>query len=172
MGKEAKTTEEKPKIRPFNVMDQTAAHRLALEGFEILNVIPSNKYADEAHFIFCFNATNAFKKRFKEIIAEVESQKAVAEDEQISFEELLRENEKLKSENAELLQKLGENSSKNSEKNAENEEKTGEKQVFSSDNSDILDALARLEALGNCILSNVSAVSFFERLHNKIDKEG
>lgn len=168
MGKEAKTTEEKPKIRPFNVMDQTAAHRLALEGFEILNVIPSNKYADEAHFIFCFNATNAFKKRFKEIIAEVESQKAAAEAERVSFEELLRENEKLKAENAELLQKIGENSSKSSEKNAENEEK----QAFSSDNSDILDTLARLEALGNCILSNVSAVSFFERLHNKNDKEG
>ncbi len=168
MGKEAKTTEEKPKIRPFNVMDQTAAHRLALEGFEILNVIPSNKYADEAHFIFCFNATNAFKKRFKEIIAEVESQKSTSEAGSISFEEMLRENEKLKAENAELLQKTGENSSKNSEKTAENEEK----QVFSSDNSDILDALARLEALGNCILSNVSAVSFFERLHNKTDKEG
>lgn len=168
MGKEAKTAEEKPKIRPFNVMDQTAAHRLALEGFEILSVIPSNKYADEAHFIFCFNATNAFKKRFKEIIAEVESQKAAAEAERVSFEELLRENEKLRTENAELLQKIGENSSKNSEKTAENEEK----QVFSSDNSDIIDALARLEALGNCILSNVSAVSFFERLHNKTDKEG
>lgn len=64
---------ESSKIHPFNVMDQRVAYRLAMEGFEILNVIPSNKYSAEAHFIFCFNGNSAFKKRFKAVLAEEES---------------------------------------------------------------------------------------------------
>ena len=87
------------KIHPFNVMDQRVAHRLAMEGFEILKVIPSNKYAAEAHFIFCFNGNSAFKKRFKAILAEEEA--------------------KTPAQNAKIMQ----NSEKNPQKSNENAQK-------------------------------------------------
>ncbi|MDE6594196.1 MAG: hypothetical protein K2K57_14185 [Oscillospiraceae bacterium] len=40
---------EVKKLHPFNVMDQMIAHSLAMEGFEIINVIPSNKYAEAVY---------------------------------------------------------------------------------------------------------------------------
>ncbi|MCM1577965.1 MAG: hypothetical protein NC078_04115 [Ruminococcus sp.] len=183
---ESKETKPK-KLHPFNVMDQTAAHRLAMEGFEIINVIPSNKYADKAHFIFCFDGTAKFKKRFAEVLSEVE---AAAEREEKEKAEVLAETERLKAENERLNALI---CGKSCEKSAENEVKTGgidlkkgekceeneesyeadtmtEEITVDMDNkavSDIIDSLARLEALGNCILSNVAAANFYKRLHNK-----
>ncbi len=55
MDNEVRTVDT-PKVRPFNVMDQMVAHRLAVEGFEILSVIPSDKYAAEAHFMLSCGA--------------------------------------------------------------------------------------------------------------------
>ncbi len=176
MENEVKTADT-PKVRPFNVMDQTVAHRLAIEGFEILGVVPSNKYADKAHFIFTFNSNSKFKKRFKEILDEVE--KASAEQEKESadtvaeLERLRTENEKLK---AELSEKTAEKSTKNVSKPAKNVSKSDKKCEMSeetalSDTDAVLDKLAELEALGNCILSNVAALNFYKRLHGESKEE-
>lgn len=176
MENEVKTADT-PKVRPFNVMDQTVAHRLAIEGFEILGVVPSNKYADKAHFIFTFNSNSKFKKRFKEILDEVE--KASAEQEKESaeaaaeLERLRSENEKLK---AELSEKTAEKSAENVSKPAKNVSKSDKKCEMSgktalSDTDAVLDKLAELEALGNCILSNVAALTFYKRLHGESKEE-
>lgn len=176
MENEVKTADT-PKVRPFNVMDQTVAHRLAIEGFEILGVVPSNKYADKAHFIFTFNSNSKFKKRFKEILDEVE--KASAEQEKESaeaaaeLERLRTENEKLK---AELSEKTAEKSAENVSKPAKNVSKSNKKCEMSektalSDTDAVLDKLAELEALGNCILSNVAALNFYKRLHGESKEE-
>ncbi len=173
-------TADTPKVRPFNVMDQMVAHRLAIEGFEILGVVPSNKYADEAHFIFTFNSNSKFQKRFKAILAEVESgsaeQEKEAADTAAELERLRTENEKLK---AELCEKTAENakkSSKNASKTTKNGSKSSKKCEISektdrSDMDDVLDKLAGLEALGNCILSNVAALNFYKRLHGGSEEE-
>lgn len=176
MENEVKTADT-PKVRPFNVMDQTVAHRLAIEGFEILGVVPSNKYADKAHFIFTFNSNSKFKKRFKEILDEVE--KASAEhdketaDTAAELERLRTENEKLK---AELSEKTAEKSAENVSKPAKNVSKSDKKCEMSektalSDTDAVLDKLAELEALGNCILSNVAALNFYKRLHGESKEE-
>lgn len=176
MENEVKTADT-PKVRPFNVMDQTVAHRLAIEGFEILGVVPSNKYADKAHFIFTFNSNSKFKKRFKEILDEVE--KASAEydketaDTAAELERLRTENEKLK---AELSEKTAEKSAENVSKPAKNVSKSNKKCEMSekmalSDTDAVLDKLAELEALGNCILSNVAALNFYKRLHGESKEE-
>ena len=166
-----------PKVRPFNVMDQTVAHRLAIEGFEILGVVPSNKYADKAHFIFTFNSNSKFKKRFKEILDEVESASAERDKEAAEataeLERLRTENEKLK---AELSEKTVEKSAKNVSKPAKNVSKSNKKCEMSektalSDTDAVLDKLAELEALGNCILSNVAALNFYKRLHGESKEE-
>lgn len=179
MENEVKTADT-PKVRPFNVMDQTVAHRLAIEGFEILGVVPSNKYADKAHFIFTFNSNSKFKKRFKEILDDVE--KASAEQEKESaeaaaeLERLRTENEKLK---AELSEKTAENAEKSAEnvskpaKNVSKTDKTCEmsEKTALSDTDAVLDKLAELEALGNCILSNAAALNFYKRLHGESKEE-
>lgn len=154
------------KVRPFNVMDQMVAHRLAIEGFEILGVVPSNKYADKAHFIFTFNSNSKFKKRFQEILAEVE---AAAASEVSELDKLKAENEKLK---AELCEKGAKSVSK-SAKNVSKTGKTGEisEKTDCSDMDAILDKLAELEALGNCILSNVAARNFYINFHGKHENE-
>lgn len=176
MENEVKTADT-PKVRPFNVMDQTAAHRLAIEGFEILGVVPSNKYADKAHFIFTFNSNSKFKKRFKEILDEVESASAERDKEAAEaaaeLERLRTENEKLK---AELSEKTAEKSAKNVSKPAKNVSKSDKKCEMSektalSDTDAVLDKLAELEALGNCILSNVAALNFYKRLHGESKEE-
>lgn len=176
MENEVKTADI-PKVRPFNVMDQTVAHRLAIEGFEILGVVPSNKYADKAHFIFTFNSNSKFKKRFKEILDEVESASAEhdkeAADTAAELERLRTENEKLK---AELSEKTAENSPENVSKPAKNVSKSDKKCEMSektalSDMDAVLDKLAELEALGNCILSNVAALTFYKRLHGESKEE-
>lgn len=154
------------KVRPFNVMDQMVAHRLAIEGFEILGVVPSNKYADKAHFIFTFNSNSKFKKRFQEILAEVE---AAAASEASELDKLKAENEKLKAE-------LCEKGAKTVSKSAKNVSKTGKscgisEETYRSDMDEVRDKLAGLEALGNCILSNVAALNFYKRLHGE-SKEG
>lgn len=187
---------EKAKIRPFNVMDQMVAHRLALEGFEILKVVPSNKYAKEAHFIFSFNASSAFKKRFKEILHEVEesgTQKATDEEAfrkekaemADSIQKLASEVVALKNEicekDAQILQLTAEKSVFRSEKceekreNAEQDEEiseTCELQCLETDNSEVLNKLAELQALGNCILSTVSAIGFQMNVYKSPAKEG
>lgn len=193
MEKEVKTTDTPKKIRPFSVMDQMVAHRLAMEGFEIINVIPSNKYADEAHFIFNFNANSAFKKRFKEILAEVESKTAqAAADHEMAVKEtsekvaaviaaLEAENAELK---AKLSEKITENDAKIDEKSLKTDEKCAksaqktaknvskmEKQDEISELDIIMDKLADLEALNNCILSNVAALNFYNHMHPQ-QKEG
>ena len=176
MENEVKTADT-PKVRPFNVMDQTVAHRLAIEGFEILSVVPSNKYADKAHFIFTFNSNSKFKKRFKEILDEVESASAERDKEAAEataeLERLRTENEKLK---AELSEKTVEKSAKNVSKPAKNVSKSNKKCEMSektalSDTDAVLDKLAELEALGNCILSNVAALNFYKRLHGESKEE-
>lgn len=176
MENEVKTADT-PKVRPFNVMDQTVAHRLAIEGFEILGVVPSNKYADKAHFIFTFNSNSKFKKRFKEILDEVESASAERDKEAAEaaaeLERLRTENEKLK---AELSEKTAEKSAKNVSKPAKNVSKSDKKCEMSektalSDTDAVLDKLAELEALGNCILSNVAALNFYKRLHGESKEE-
>lgn len=179
MENEVKTADT-PKIRPFNVMDQTVAHRLAIEGFEILGVVPSNKYADKAHFIFTFNSTSKFKKRFKEILDEVE--KASAEQEKESAE-AAAELERLWTENEKLKAELSEKTAENAEKSAENVSKPAKKvsktdktcemseKTALSDTDAVLDKLAELEALGNCILSNVAALNFYKRLHGESKEE-
>ena len=40
-----------------------------------------------------------------------------------------------------------------------------------SDTDAVLDKLAELEALGNCILSNVAALNFYKRLHGESKEE-
>jgi len=172
MENEVKTADT-PKVRPFNVMDQTVAHRLAIEGFEILGVVPSNKYADKAHFIFTFNSTSKFKKRFKEILDEVE--KASAEQEKESAE-AAAELERLWTENEKLKAELSEKTAENAEKSAENVSKTDKTRENSEetarfDRDAVLDKLAELEALGNCILSNVAALTFYKRLHGESKEE-
>lgn len=176
MENEVKTADT-PKVRPFNVMDQTVAHRLAIEGFEILGVVPSNKYADKAHFIFTFNSNSKFKKRFKEILDEVESASAERDKEAAEataeLERLRTENEKLK---AELSEKTAEKSAKNVSKPAKNVSKSDKKCEMSektalSDTDAVLDKLAELEAIGNCILSNVAALNFYKRLHGESKEE-
>lgn len=176
MENEVKTADT-PKVRPFNVMDQTVAHRLAIEGFEILGVVPSNKYADKAHFIFTFNSNSKFKKRFKEILDEVESASAERDKEAAEataeLERLRTENEKLK---AELSEKTAEKSAKNVSKPAKNVSKSDKKCEMSektalSDTDAVLDKLAELEALGNCILSNIAALTFYKRLHGESKEE-
>lgn len=179
MDNEVKTADT-PKVRPFNVMDQMVAHRLAIEGFEILGVVPSNKYADKAHFIFTFNSNSKFQKRFKAILAEVESgsaeQEKEAADTAAELERLRTENEKLK---AELCEKTAENakkSSKSASKTAKTVSKTGKsceisEETYRSDMDEIRDTLAGLEALGNCILSNVAALNFYKRLHGESKEE-
>lgn len=179
MENEVKTADT-PKVRPFNVMDQTVAHRLAIEGFEILGVVPSNKYADKAHFIFTFNSNSKFKKRFKEILDEVESasaeQKKETADTAAELERLRTENEKLK---AELCEKTAEKCNKSAEnvsKPAKNVSKSDKKCEMSEetarfDRDAVLDKLAELEALGNCILSNVAALNFYKRLHGESKEE-
>lgn len=183
MENEVKTADT-PKVRPFNVMDQTVAHRLAIEGFEILSVVPSNKYADKAHFIFTFNSSSKFQKRFKAILDEVEAA-AASETEKTAQEiaEATAELERLRTENenlkAELCEKTAENakkSSKNVSKPAKNVSKTDKSDEISektdrSDMDDVLDKLASLEALGNCILSNVAALNFYKRLHGESKEE-
>lgn len=175
---------EVKKLHPFNVMDQMIAHRLAMEGFEIINVIPSNKYADKAHFIFCFDSNSKFKKRFKEIKDEVEAA-ALSEAENIA--ELRQELERLRSENAkikaEICEKSAENSAENDEKTPENgikmpqkcaktsKSKVNSDMTDSADMKTVMDRLASLEALGNCILGNVSALSFYEHLHSRSKEE-
>lgn len=185
------STEEKTKIRPFNVMDQTVAHRLALEGFKIISVVPSNKYAKQSHFIFSFDSSaTGFKKRFKEILAEVEAVSAKPGEEAEKIAALAEENEALKSEIEKLKAAKCE---ENAENHADNEKNSHEsvikcdESVISSENSAILDEnceqdaatsetcsleqvcsgneevltkLAELQALSNCILSTVSAVAF------------
>lgn len=200
MDTEVKTA-EKAKIRPFNVMDQMVAHRLALEGFEILKVVPSNKYAKEAHFIFSFNASSAFKKRFKELLNEVEKEKSdnstdtSSASEAVAFQkekaEMAASIQKLTSENAALKQEIcekdaqikriseekaadfNENSAKNCENSAFSEENSNlcELQSAAFDNSEVLDKLAEIQALGNCILGTVSAIGFQMNLY-KNTKEG
>lgn len=176
MENEVKTADT-PKVRPFNVMDQTVAHRLAIEGFEILGVVPSNKYADKAHFIFTFNSNSKFKKRFKEILDEVESTSTERDKEAAEsaaeLERLRIENEKLK---AELSEKTAEKSAENVSKPAKNVSKSDKKCEMSektalSDMDAVLDKLAELEALGNCILSNVAALTFYKRLHGESKEE-
>lgn len=176
MENEVKTADT-PKVRPFNVMDQTVAHRLAIEGFEILGVVPSNKYADKAHFIFTFNSNSKFKKRFKEILDEVEKSSAEKEKESAEaaaeLERLRTENEKLK---AELSEKTAEKSAENVSKPAKNVSKSNKKCEMSektalSDTDAVLDKLAELEALGNCILSNIAALTFYKRLHGESKEE-
>lgn len=176
MENEVKTADT-PKVRPFNVMDQTVAHRLAIEGFEILGVVPSNKYADKAHFIFTFNSNSKFKKRFKEILDEVESASAERDKEAAEsaaeLERLRTENEKLK---AELSEKTAEKSAENVSKPAKNVSKSNKKCEMSektalSDTDAVLDKLAELEDLGNCILSNVAALNFYKRLHGESKEE-
>lgn len=179
MENEVKTADT-PKVRPFNVMDQTVAHRLAIEGFEILGVVPSNKYADKAHFIFTFNSNSKFKKRFKEILDEVENASAEHDKETADIaaelERLRTENEKLK---AELSEKTAENAEKSAEKvskPAKTVSKTDKKcempeKTALSDRDAVLDKLAELEALGNCILSNVAALNFYKRLHGESKEE-
>lgn len=179
MENEVKTADT-PKVRPFNVMDQTVAHRLAIEGFEILGVVPSNKYADKAHFIFTFNSNSKFKKRFKEILDEVESASSEQEketaDTAAELERLRTENEKLK---AELCEKTAEKCNKSAEnvsKPAKNVSKSDKKCEMSgetalSDTDAVLDKLAELEALGNCILSNIAALTFYKRLHGESKEE-
>lgn len=176
MENEVKTADT-PKVRPFNVMDQTVAHRLAIEGFEILGVVPSNKYADKAHFIFTFNSNSKFKKRFKEILDEVESASAEHDKETAEsaaeLERLRIENEKLK---AELSEKTAEKSAENVSKPAKTVSKTDKKcempeKTALSDRDAVLDKLAELEALGNCILSNVAALNFYKRLHGESKEE-
>lgn len=169
-----------PKVRPFNVMDQTVAHRLAIEGFEILGVVPSNKYADKAHFIFTFNSNSKFKKRFKEILDEVE--KASAEQEKESAD-TAAELERLRTENEKLKVELSEKTAENAEKSAENVSKPAKtvsktdktcemsEKTALSDMDAVLDKLAELEALGNCILSNVAALNFYKRLHGESKEE-
>lgn len=165
------------KVRPFNVMDQTVAHRLAIEGFEILEVIPSNKYADEAHFIFTFNSNSKFQKRFKAILAEVEGESAEREKEAAEtaaeLEQLRTENETLK---AELSEKNAKNSAENVPKPVKNVSKTDKICEISgetdhSDLDDVLDKLAGLEAIGNCILSNIAALNFYKRLYAESKEE-
>lgn len=182
MENEVKTADT-PKVRPFNVMDQTVAHRLAIEGFEILGVVPSNKYADKAHFIFTFNSNSKFKKRFKEILDEVEKVSAEQEKESAEaaaeLERLRTENEKLKAELSEKTAENAENAEKSAEnvsKAAKNVSKTDKKCEMSektalSDTDAVLDKLAELEALGNCILSNVAALNFYKRLHGESKEE-
>lgn len=179
MENEVKTADT-PKVRPFNVMDQTVAHRLAIEGFEILGVVPSNKYADKAHFIFTFNSNSKFKKRFKEILDEVE--KASAEQEKESadtaaeLERLRTENEKLKAELSEKIAENAEKSAENVSKTAKNVSKSDKKcempeKTALSDMDAVFDKFAELEALGNCILSNVAALNFYKRLHGESKEE-
>lgn len=179
MENEVKTADT-PKVRPFNVMDQTVAHRLAIEGFEILGVVPSNKYADKAHFIFTFNSNSKFKKRFKEILDEVESASAEHDketaDTAAELERLRTENEKLKAELSEKTAENAEKSAENVSKPAKNVSKTDKKCEMSkktalSDTDAVLDKLAELEALGNCILSNVAALNFYKRLHGESKEE-
>lgn len=172
MENEVKTADI-PKVRPFNVMDQTVAHRLAIEGFEILGVVPSNKYADKAHFIFTFNSNSKFKKRFKEILDEVE--KASAEQEKESAD-TAAELERLRTENEKLKAELSEKIAENAEKSAENVSKTDKTCEMSekttlSDMDAVFDKFAELEALGNCILSNVAALNFYKRLHGESKEE-
>ena len=193
------STEEKAKIRPFNVMDQMVAHRLALEGFEIIKVVPSNKYAMEAHFIFSFNANSAFKKRFKELLKEVEQETSAKKEETAPEAEdfqkekaLLADNlQKLASENvalkkeicekdeqikqlsaekAEICEENAENADENSANSEENSEFC-ELQSVTVDNSEVLDKLAEIQALGNCILGTVSAIGFQMNIY-KSTKEG
>lgn len=174
-----------PKLRPFAVMDQQIAHRLAMEGFELINAVPSNKYAAEAHFIFTFNGTAAFKKRFNIIREEVESETArIASEKEKEAEEI----ERIKAENAELKAKISEvfceKSSENTQKNAENIQINAEKTqknaenmqeneensqitIKNSDVDKILDKLAELQATGNCILSNIAAANFYTSFHNQ-----
>lgn len=154
------------KVRPFNVMDQMVAHRLAIEGFEILGVVPSNKYADKAHFIFTFNSNSKFKKRFQEILAEVE---AASASEVSELDKLKSENEKLKAELCEKCAKSVSKSAKNVSKTGKTGENSGKTDYSNMDA--VLDKLAELEALGNCILSNVAALNFYKRLHGE-SKEG
>ena len=173
-------TADTPKVRPFNVMDQMVAHRLAIEGFEILGVVPSNKYADKAHFIFTFNSNSKFQKRFKAILSEVESgsaeQEKEAADTAAELERLRTENEKLK---AELCEKTAENakkSSKSASKTAKIVSKTDKscgisEEMYRSDMDEVLDKLAGMEALGNCILSNLAALTFYKRLHGECKEE-
>lgn len=173
-------TADTPKVRPFNVMDQMVAHRLAIEGFEILGVVPSNKYADKAHFIFTFNSNSKFQKRFKAILSEVESgsaeQEKAAADTVAELERLRTENEKLK---AELCEKTAENakkSSKSASKTTKTVSKTGKsceisEETYRSDMDEVFDRLAGLEALGNCILSNVAALNFYKRLNGESKEE-
>lgn len=169
-----------PKVRPFNVMDQTVAHRLAIEGFEILGVVPSNKYADKAHFIFTFNSNSKFKKRFKEILDEVENSSAEKEKESAEaaaeLERLRTENEKLKAELSEKTAEKCNKSAENVSKPAKNVSKSDKKCEMSektalSDTDAVLDKLAELEALGNCILSNIAALTFYKRLHGESKEE-
>lgn len=179
MENEVKTADT-PKVRPFNVMDQTVAHRLAIEGFEILGVVPSNKYADKAHFIFTFNSNSKFKKRFKEILDEVESASAERDKEAAEaaaeLERLRTENEKLKAELSEKTAENVKNLPKNVSKTAKNVSKTDKTRENSEetarfDRDAVLDKLAELEALGNCILSNVAALTFYKRLHGESKEE-
>lgn len=172
MEKEVKTADT-PKVRPFNVMDQTAAHRLAIEGFEILGVVPSNKYADKAHFIFTFNSNSKFKKRFKEILEEVEAASAekekAAADNAAELERLRAENEKLKAEISEKSVKIVSKSTKSVSKTQKTDEISEE--TYRDGFEAVLDKLAELEALGNCILSNVGALNFYKRLHGESKEE-
>lgn len=179
MGNEVKTADT-PKVRPFNVMDQTVAHRLAIEGFEILGVVPSNKYADKSHFIFTFNSNSKFKKRFKEILDDVEKASAEQEketaDTAAELERLRTENEKLKAELSEKTAENAEKSAENVSKPAKNVSKSDKKCEMSektalSDMDAVLDKLAELEALGNCILSNIAALTFYKRLHGESKEE-
>ncbi len=196
MENEAKNT-EKAKIRTFNVMDQTVAHRLALEGFEILKVVPSNKYAKEAHFIFSFNASSAFKKHFKEILHDVESETGspkTSEEETFQKEkaEMAASIQKLTSEVAALKEEICEKDAQIMQLNAEKsafcsekcEEKRGnseqiqemseacELQCLEADNSEVLNKLAELQAISNCILSTVSAIGFQMNVYKTPVKEG
>lgn len=179
MENEVKTADT-PKVRPFNVMDQTVAHRLAIEGFEILGVVPSNKYADKAHFIFTFNSNSKFKKRFKEILDEVESASAERDKEAA---EATAELERLRTKNEKLKAELSEKAAEKCNKSAENVSKTAKtvsksdkkcemsEETVLSDTDAVLDKLAELEALGNCILSNVAALNFYKRLYGESKEE-
>ncbi|MDE5741971.1 MAG: hypothetical protein K2H90_05935, partial [Oscillospiraceae bacterium] len=121
MDNEVKTADT-PKVRPFNVMDQMVAHRLAIEGFEILGVVPSNKYADKAHFFFTFNSNSKFQKRFKAILAEVESASAERDKEAA---EAAAELERLRTENEKLKAELREKTAENAKKSSKNVSQTG-----------------------------------------------
>lgn len=178
------------KPRPFSVMNQQVAYRLAMEGFEIINVVPSNKYASEARFVFVFNGTPVFKKRFFAVREEVErdADRLVSEKDNAAkeIERLKAENAALKAEicrqncekTAESTQKSAENiqeTAENPQKISENLQEISENIKILLENSDaekIMDKLAELQAIGNCILTNIAATNFYTNFHRKTENKG